>query len=194
MNKAIYLFVLCPAIIFLSAHNSFSQLKNRGNLKLIENSFFTKNSNAETGTTLILGSILILTPTLVIEGGKSHFGLSKEFSIGKFPYGRAELDYTYIFRSERTSAVHLSYNLDIPFNGSFRKPSLFMFSPGAGYYTDFTRKGFFAQLAIGFWAGTGFSDAIAIHPNLKIRNVFKNDNYSNIFEISLGVGFGIYSQ
>jgi len=182
MKQFIYLLI---AVILLH-WNSFSQSKY--------SSLFKENSASDAGNSLILGSILVVTPTLLIEGGKSHFGLSKEFSIGRFPYGRAELDYTYIFRSERTSAVHISYNLDIPFNCSFRQPSLFMFSPGGGYYTDFTRKGFFVQLAIGLWAGTGFSNAISVHPNLKIRKVFMKDSQPGVFDISLGVGFGIYTR
>jgi hypothetical protein len=188
MKKVIYLFVLVLCTLYLFGQDSYSQLKHT------QSFMFKKNSKTETGNTIILGSALLLTPTLLIENSKSHFGLSKELSLGKFPYGRAELDYTYVFRSERTSAVHLSYNLDIPFNGSFRRPSLFMFSPGGGYYTDFTRKGFFAQLAVGLWAGTGFSNAISVHPNLKVRKVFMQDNQPGIFEISLGVGFGIYTR
>jgi hypothetical protein len=159
-----------------------------------ENFTFRETKSADAGNTLIWSSILVLTPTLFIEDGRSHFALSKELSIGKFPYGRGELDYSYIFRSERTSALHLSYNLDIPLNGSFSAPSLFMLSPGAGYYTDFTRKGFFAQLAFGLWAGTGFAEGVSIHPNIKARKVFMSENLPDAFEVSLGVGFGIYSR
>ena len=69
-----------------------------------------------------------------------------------------------------------------------------MISPGAGYYTDLTSKGFFGQVAIGLFASTGFSNAIAIHPNIKFRKTFMKDNYPGLFEISLGVGFGFYSM
>lgn len=185
MNKAIYLLLL----LLISATGTFSQLKRSENSPL-----YKKSSSADAGNTIILSSILLFSPTLILEDHKAYFGLSKELSFGKFPYGRAEFDYTYIFRSERTSAIHLSYNFDIPFNGNFKSPSLFMISPGAGYYTDLTRKGFFTQLAIGLFASTGFSDAISIHPNIKFRKTFMKDNLPGIFEISLGVGFGIYSH
>jgi hypothetical protein len=69
-----------------------------------------------------------------------------------------------------------------------------MISPGAGYYTDFTRNGLFTQLAIGLFASTGFSNSVAIHPNLKIRKIFIRNNYPGVFEISLGVGFAVYSR
>jgi hypothetical protein len=185
MNKAIYLFLL----FLLFSIKTFSQFSTP------EGSWhFKNNSSAETGNTLILSSILLISPSLILEDGKAYFGLSKELSAGKFPYGRAEIDYTYIFRSERTSAVHLSYNFDIPMNGNFRQPSLFMISGGAGYYTDFTRKGFFAQAALGLFASTGFSDNISIHPNIKFRKVFMKDNFPGAFEISIGVGFGFYSR
>ncbi|MFI5212002.1 MAG: hypothetical protein ACHQIH_03900 [Ignavibacteria bacterium] len=183
MNKGIFLFTL----LLLFSVNSFSQLS------LPESPLLNRNySSSNTGNTIILSAILLITPTLVLEDGKPYFGLSKELSIGRFPFGRAEFDYSYIFRSERTNAIHLSYNLDIPvFGGS---GSSFMISPGAGYYTDFTRTGFFGQLAIGLFATTGFSDAIAIHPCLKFRAAFIKDGLPEIYEISLGVGFGIYSR
>jgi len=184
MNKIFYLFI----IFFALSSNTFSQLMMKEELP------YKKNSSTDAGNTIILGSILLISPTVILEGGKAYFGLSKELSLGKFPYGRAELDYTYIFRSERNSAVHLSYNFDIPFNGSFRQPSLFMFSPGGGYYTDFTRKGYFAQLAFGLWAGVGFADGLSIHPSVKFRKTFMKDEFPDVFDISLGVGFGFYTR
>lgn len=187
MNKISFVLLLACCYCTLT----FSQHKHSDfepNLK------FNESKSADAGNTLIWSSILVLTPTLVIEDGKSYFALSKELSAGKFPYGRAELDYAYIFRSEQSSALHLSYNIDIPLNGSFRDPSLFMLSPGAGYYTDFTRKGFFAQLAFGLWAGTGFSHLISIHPSIKARKIFMSENLPGVFEVSLGVGFGLYSK
>jgi hypothetical protein len=183
MNKGIFLFTL----FLLISVNSFSQLSLPEN-RLLNRDYSASNS----GNTIILSAILLITPTLILEDGNPYFGLSKELSIGRFPFGRAEFDYSYIFRSERTSAVHLSYNLDIPLFGS--RGSAFMISPGAGYYTDFTRKGFFGQLAIGLFATTGFSDAVAIHPCLKFRAAFIKDGFPEVYEISLGVGFGIYSR
>lgn len=180
---------ICVLMLFVFGCGvSFSQVKVQ------ERSFYNNSSKTDAVNTIILGSILLISPTLIIEGGKAHLGLSKELSLGKFPYGRAELDYTYIFRSERTSAVRLSYNLDVPFNASFRQPSLFMFSPGGGYYTDFTRKGYFAQLAIGLWAGVGFADGLSIHPSVKFRKTIMKDDFPDVFDISLGVGFGFYSR
>jgi hypothetical protein len=178
--------------LFFSLNYSFSQ-----NSRLISVKSSTElkySSKADFTNSFILSSILVISPTLILEDKKAYFGLSKELSVGKFPYGRAEFDYTYIFRSERTSAVHLSYNFDIPLNGNFKYPSIFMLSPAAGYYTDFTRKGVFIQVAIGFFADTGFSDNISIHPNMKFRKVFMNDNYPGVNEISLGVGFGFFSR
>ncbi len=185
MKYTIYLIFL----FLLTTTNMLSQITLHDN-----NTHFKKNSASDAGNTFILSSILVISPTLILEDKKAYFGLSKELSIGKFPYGRAEFDYTYIFRSERTSAVHISYNFDIPLNGNFSQSSLFMISPGAGYYTDFTRKGFFGQIAIGLFASTGFSESIAIHPNIKFRKVFMKDDYPGVFEISLGVGFGFYSR
>jgi hypothetical protein len=179
---------IIPFLLFM-VFSSFSQ--QTADQKFI---LYNNSANSDLGNTLILGSILVVTPTLVLEDSKAYFGLSKELSVGRFPYGRAELDYTFIFRSERQNALHLSYNFDIPFNGNFSSPSLFMLSPGGGYYTDFTRKGFFAQIAFGLFASAGFSNEISIHPNIKFRKVFMQNNHPGITEVSLGVGFGFYSR
>jgi hypothetical protein len=183
MIKTIITIFLC--LVF----TSYSQ--QTADQKLI---LYNNSANSDMGNTLILGSILAVTPTLVLEDSKAYFGISKELSAGRFPYGRAELDYTFIFRSERQNALHFSYNFDIPLNGNFSDPSLFMISPGGGYYTDFTRKGFFAQIAFGLFASTGFSNDISIHPNIKFRKVFMQNNHPGIIEVSLGVGFGFYSR
>lgn len=185
MIKSIYILVLT----FLLTASSFSQLSSHN-----ENNLRKSSSSSDAGNTIILGSILAISPTIVIEDGKTGFGLSKELSAGRFPYGRAELDYTLVFRSGRTSLLNISYNYDIPLNGSFSSPSLFMVSPGAGYYTDFTHNGFSAQLAIGIFASTGFSEAISIHPCIKFRKTFTNNKQPGVFSISLGVGFGLYSR
>lgn len=186
--------VLFIAIISLFTLIQSSYSQSNEVFHEIEASELNYYSKTDFTNSFIWGSILVISPSLVLEDKKAYFGLSKEFSAGKFPFGRAELDYTYIFRSERTSALHLSYNFDIPMNGNFSQPSLFMISPGGGYYTDFTRKGLFAQVAIGLWASTGFSDNISIHPNIKFRKVFMKDDFPGAFEISLGVGFGIYTR
>lgn len=188
MNKSICAFILIFTVMTLHQLPLFSQLT------VNEGSLYNHGSKTDAGNTLLLGSILVVTPTLILEDGKAYFGLSKALSLGKYPYGRAELDYTYIFRSERTNALHISYNLDIPTNGKFNDPSLFFISPGGGYYTDFTRIGYFAQLAFGLWAGVGFADLLSIHPNIKARKIFMQDGQPGVFELSLGVGFGIFSR
>lgn len=186
--------VIFVVIISLFTAIQYSYSQSNEVFHEIEVSELKYSSKSDFTNSFIWGSILAISPALVLEDKKAYFGLSKELSIGKFPFGRAEFDYTYIFRSERTSAIHLSYNFDFPVNGNFSQPSLFMISPGGGYYTDFTRKGFFAQVAIGLWASTGFSDNISIHPNIKFRKIFMRDDYPGVFEISLGVGFGFYTQ
>lgn len=186
--------VIFIVIISLFAILQFSYSQSSNGFRENNTSKLKHSSKGDFTNSFIWGSILVISPNLILEDKKAYFGLSKEFSAGKFPFGRAELDYTYIFRSERTSALHLSYNFDIPMNGNFSQPSLFMISPGAGYYTDFTHKGLFAQVAIGLWASTGFSDNISIHPNIKFRKVFMRYDFPGSFEISLGVGFGFYTR
>ncbi|HAX48558.1 MAG TPA: hypothetical protein DCX92_06195 [Bacteroidetes bacterium] len=178
--------------LFTLTHSSKSQ--NIEAFQKVNGSGYRHTKGTDFTNSFFWGSVLVISPTLVLEDKKAYFGLSKELSAGKYPFGRVELDYTYIFRGERTSAFHLSYNQDIPLNGNFSQPSLFMISPGGGYYTDLTRKGIFVQAAIGLWASTGFMDGLSIHPNLKFRKVFMKDGLPGVFEISLGVGFGFYTR
>lgn len=186
--------VILIVIISLFAIFQYSYSQNSNDLYENNASELKYHSKTDFTNSFIWGSILVISPTLVLEDKKAYFGLSKELSIGRFPYGRAEFDYTYIFRSERSSVLNLSYNFDIPMNGNFSQPSLFMISPGGGYYTDFTQKGLFVQVAMGLWASTGFSDNISIHPNIKFRKKVFKDDFSGAFEISLGVGFGFFTR
>ncbi|HMT11168.1 MAG TPA: hypothetical protein PKA39_06045, partial [Ignavibacteria bacterium] len=67
MKKIIY-----PVLVLIfTASAVLSQGKTEN---LYQN--FSKTAGADAGNTLILGSILVISPSLVIEDGRSHFGLS----------------------------------------------------------------------------------------------------------------------
>ena len=133
---------------------------------------------------------LLINPDIVIEEGKAYFGLTKEISAGIYPLGRAAIEYTFIFRKERKSSIRLSYNLDIPVSVIGQSGGIFV-SPGAGYYTDFTRNGWFAQISIGLM-GSAIGDALRIHPNIKARKTFIREKNPDIFDVSLGIGISFY--
>lgn len=135
-------------------------------------------------------TVFLVNPDIVIESKKVYFGLTKELSAGVYPLGRAEFEYTYVFRSERKNNFRLSYNFDIPVSGVGQTGGFFI-SPGGGYYTDLERKGWFAQISAGL-IGAPFAGKLRIHPNLKLRKTFVQDLYPDIFDVSLGVGLCLY--
>lgn len=135
-------------------------------------------------------TLFLINPDVIVESKKVHFGLTKELSAGIYPLGRAEFEYTYVFRSERKSNFRLSYNFDIPVSGIGQTGGFFI-SPGGGYYTDLERKGWFAQISAGL-IGAPFAGKLRVHPNLKLRKTFVQDLYPDIFDVSLGVGLCLY--
>jgi hypothetical protein len=137
----------------------------------------------------ILGIVAFISPMAVFEDKKVFFGLTKEVSLGIFPYGRASFEYSYIFRSYNTSHLRFSYNYDFFLeSGDF---IIFTTTLGAGYFTDTKNKGWFGQLAGG--AILAMSEYITFYPNLKYRYTFINEKIkSDIHDVSLGVAFVFY--
>ncbi len=148
---------------------------------------FKLSSKADAPTYFYIAAII--NPILVIEDKKVFFGLTKEVSFGKFPYGRIAFEYSYIFRSYNTSHLRLSYNFDFVFEaGDF---VVFIATPGAGYFTDTKNNGWFLHGSVGAILAT--SDNFGISPYLRYRHTFIKDKLkSDINDISLGVGFMFY--
>jgi hypothetical protein len=148
-----------------------------------------RNSYSKTDMPASFYLAFIINPMLVIEDKKVFFGLTKEVSIGKFPYGRIAFEYSYIFRSYNTSHLRVSYNFDIVFEaGDF---VAFIATPGAGYFTDTKNNGWFLHGSVGAIMAT--SDHFGISPYLRYRHTFiKDKTKSDINDISLGVGFMFY--
>jgi len=98
-------FVLSVCLLFvLSVHLWAQQEISNTQLKLkdnTENSSLLIDKSSKTGLPSIIAVgliFVIINPELVIENKKVYFGLTKELSIGKYPYGRLAFEYTYIFR------------------------------------------------------------------------------------------------
>ncbi len=136
-----------------------------------------------------LGIVALISPMVVFEDKKVFFGLTKEVSLGKYPYGRVSFEYSYIFRSYNTSHLRFSYNYDFFYETNMY--IAFALSPGVGYFTDTKNKGWFGQLAAG--AIIAMSEYITFYPNLKYRYTFINEKTkSDIHDVSLGVAFVFY--
>lgn len=130
-----------------------------------------------------------LNPIFLIEDKRFYAGITKEFSIGAFPYGRASAEYSLIFRKTRLNQLRFSYNFDIPLEVS--DFGAFMLTVGAGYFTDFYKEGFFPQASLNIMLP--FNDNIGINAYVKFRNTFvTDDNESDIFDFSLGLATFVY--
>lgn len=180
--KKVYIFLLLIIVQSICLSQSYHNEAN--------NSYAYITAGSNTGRDILTVMALVINPDLIIEGSKAYFGLTKELSAGIYPLGRAAIEYTYIFfRTERKNSIRLSYNQEIPVAVLGQSGGIFL-SPGAGYYTDFVRKGWFAQVSIGLM-GSPIGGIFRIHPNIKARKTFVKDN-PGIFDISLGVGISFY--
>lgn len=180
--------ILLLAGYFLSAQASTFELNNSpNNSENIKLKPFKLSSKSGPPTYFYIAAII--NPMLVIEDKKVFFGLTKEVSFGKFPYGRIAFEYSYIFRSYNTSHIRVSYNYDFVLEaGNFVG---FIATQGAGYFTDTKNNGWFLQGSVGAIMAT--SDNFGISPYLRYRHTFiKDKTKSDINDISLGVGFMFY--
>lgn len=180
--------VYSPAQLLLNIENQSSYYEPKpGPLKL------HNSSAAGSRTFLVAGIILALVnPELVIENKKAYFGLTKELSVGKYPYGRLAFEYTHIFRDYSRNHLRFSYNQDFVLNtkGQFFVP---IASAGAGYFTDTDHKGYFAQASFGFIIPLPIGVFEGLYIYLKGRHTFVEGSLnSNITDISLGTSFLIY--
>ncbi len=196
MKKTILLFLFI--IFFLN--NADAQI----NLKLSDSKTFCK----KTGTLTFAGEsktgsmsagfwtagflLLLVNPELVIENKKVYFGLTKEISVGKYPYGRLAFEYTYVFRSYSRNQLRFSYNEDfiLPSKGDF---FAVICSAGVGYFTDTENKGIFPQASIGAILPLPIGIFEGLYLYFKARHTFvKGTGNSNITDFSLGSSFFIY--
>lgn len=188
----IFLYVCLIAsfnIIYSGDHNTSIKLK------LSDNSFKKPDINLpsssyKTADMPVSWYIpVIINPMLVIEDKKVFFGLTKEISVGKFPYGRLAFEYSYIFRSYNQNHLRLSYNYDIILAaGDFVG---FIATPGAGYFTDTKNQGWFVHGSVGAILGPG--EPLVFMPYLRYRHTFITEKTkSDINDISLGVGISFY--
>lgn len=128
-----------------------------------------------------------INPLLMIEGGKFYAGITKEVSLGFFPYGRVAGEYSLIFRSTKVNHLRFSYNYDIGLET--RDLGALLMSFGGGYFTDFDKEGFFPQASVSLLFP--IAENIASNPYIKIRHTFMtSEEKDDITDLSFG--FGLY--
>lgn len=187
--------------VLIPLNNAFAQIKlklNDAKLKPELNNFSSlrlsdKKSDAGLPPIVAIAAIMmVINPELIIENRKVYFGLTKELSIGKFPYGRLAFEYTYIFRNYNRSHFRFSYNYDLIFTakGDFYAP---LISSGAGYFTDTEHKGIFVQGSAGIILPLPVGIFQGVYAYFKARHTFvKGIENSNITDFSLGMSFLLY--
>lgn len=146
-------------------------------------------SNSSLSALGITTFLFPLNPILLIENKKFYAGITKEISAGIFPYGRIACEYSLIFRETHLNQLRFSYNYDFPIEtGDF---AAVMITAGGGYFTDFSKEGFFPQMSLN--ALIAADDHIGIDPYVKFRyTVMTDSNESNIFDLSFGLASIIY--
>lgn len=146
--------------------------------------------NSSSFTAFKIGSMLFpFNPIFLVENKKFYVGITKEISLGKFPYGRIAFEYSLIFRETHLNQIRASYNFDFPLESG--DLAAVLVSPGVGYFTDFSKEGFFPQVSFNLLIP--LDDHIGINTYVKFRNTFMIEkNESDIFDFSLGVGTVFY--
>lgn len=178
------------AIFILALVNSFPAYLKAQSLYQNDKHLFSLNSPSENLTGLRLASVLFpFNPILQVEDGKLNFGFTKELTLGIVKAGHIAIEYSHIFKENDKEQLRFSYNYDF-----FTKPgdfAVFYYSIGAGYFTDFNRKGFFPQASLNVIFP--IDDFVGVVPYVKLRNTFMTEKEKpNIFDFSLGLKTSFY--
>lgn len=176
--------------IFFNFGDLFPQVKqNEFNLEYPNSLNDRTESGFSFNTAKTLALLFPFNPIFLIENKKFYVGITKEISLGKFPYGRLAAEYSLIFRKTHLNQLRFSYNFDIPLETS--DFAVFMLSLGGGYFTDFSKEGYFPQASLNLIIP--FDNVLGISTYLKFRNTFVNEeSESDIFDFSLGLAVVIY--
>lgn len=191
-SRSLFFRLLCLVVIFLicSNHKVSGQSNNiKLNFKSESNYQNPFTQQASDIGLSVFALLFPLNPILLIENEKFYVGITKEFSFGKFPFGRAAVEYSLIFRETHVNQLRLSYNFDIPLvSGDF---AAIMFSAGGGYFTDFDKKGYFPQISAALLLPA--SETLTANVYFKTRYTIMDDkSKSNIFDITFGLSAAIY--
>lgn len=170
-------------LIFIFTTKNYSQIAN--------SNFSDKtDSDLKVIPTLIIFSPL--NPMLVVENKKAYFGLTKEISsiIPVHLFKKAPLllkpsfEYSYIFRSDRTS--HLRAGLDFGYPLETSDFAAVLFFAGGGYFSDTKKSGIYTDASLSLFIA--LEDYIGFSVYLKGReNFMLKKEESNIFDASMGI-------
>jgi hypothetical protein len=183
------IFVLFFFILIFESGNT-QTLQSFQKEKLSLNSFpSVANSISKESPADALWLLFPFNPMLVVENQKVYFGLTKEVSFGIARIGNIAAEYSYIFREERKNHLRFSYNYEFLASGS--DFAVFLVTFGAGYFTDFNKKGFFPQTGLNLLLV--LYENVCVAPYVKARyTIMTKKEESNIFDFSLGLKTAFY--
>ena len=139
--------------------------------------------------------IYLINPILLYDNKKIYAGITKELSVGfgKLGEHRFAFEYSFVFTGNISHHTRLSYKYDLLLKGdiepSHNLQGTAVLTPGAGYFTDFSKQGIFPELTFGYSLR---NHKLLIYPHIKIRHTFmfrKQD--TDITDISFGIILGI---
>lgn len=148
-----------------------------------------------TAISIGMGTFLYLVnPILIYENKRIYAGITKEISLGfgKFGENRLAFEYSFIFGGNISHHIRFSYKYDFmlkeKIEPSHNLQGTVVVSPGTGYFTNFSKQGFFPEFTFGYSLR---NHKILIYPHIKIRHTFMfKKTESNITDISFGIIFG----
>lgn len=148
-------------------------------------------------TTASIGFAAILymiNPIVLYDNKKVYAGITKEFSLGfgKFGEHRFAFEYSFVFTGNISNHLRFSYKYDYLLKDKIEPSHMLqgtaVISPGAGYFTDFTKTGVFPEVAIGYSIR---NHKILIFPHIKLRHTFMFKKIdTDITDISFGIILG----
>lgn len=157
---------------------------------------YLRKDRAESTLPIAIGVwtfLYLLNPIVLFENDKIGLGITKEASIGFGYFGehRASVEYSYIFRSDLRSNLRLGYKYDILLKKGIKPSNLLqgtpVIAPGIGYFTNFSRNGYFGETSFGYSVR---NDKFLFYPSVKLRYTYVAKG-SNIVDFSFGIIIGI---
>jgi hypothetical protein len=188
LNIILLLLIYCN--IYSQINPSISQpisFQDKENTSPITNSF----ASVSIGVAAIL---YLMNPIVLYEDKRIYAGITKELSVGfgKLGEHRLAFEYSFVFAGNISHHFRFSYKYDILFKEKLEPSHILqgtsVLSPGAGYFTNFDKQGFFPELTFGYSLR---NHKLLIFPYIKIRHTFmlrKQD--SDITDISFGIILG----
>lgn len=192
----IILIIACSSNVFSQFALSQYKLKSHELKSKISPLEKTKSSSSVLPVSIgVLTAIYLLNPIAEYTDKKFYLGITKELSVGwgKLGEHRTAFEYSIIFAGNIRHYIRLSYKYDFLLKPGVEPSHMLqgtsVISVGAGYFTDFKKRGVFPELTYGYSIR---NHKLLFYPHVKLRHTFMFDkDKPDITDISFGVILGI---